>query len=95
MSPLSEKSVSAPVVVPTCAKLVQPAPSQRSTRYPVTRTLSVAASQSRSIAVAETAVAVRFAGALGGSVSGGVCVVALARFEYGPTLGTASSARTR
>ena len=68
--------------VPTCAKLLQPAPWQRSTRYPVTPTLSVDAVQLKLIWVPLTAVALRLPGVLGGCVSGEV-VVALAVFEYG------------
>ena len=44
-SPVSLKVV--PVGVPTCAKLVQPDPWHRSTRYPVTPTLSVDAVHDR------------------------------------------------
>ena len=50
-------------------KLLHPAPWQRSTRYPVTPTLSVDAVQLRLIWLPLTAVAVRFVGAVGGCVS--------------------------
>jgi len=63
-------------VVAISAKLEQPAPWQRSTRYRVTPTLSVAACQERSIWPEPAAVACRLPGALGSSVSGGVAVVA-------------------
>ena len=68
----------------TWVKLLQPAPSQRSTRYPTTPTLSVAAVHDISIWLLLTAVAVRSDGAVGGVVSGGgvfAFVVALAGFE--------------
>jgi hypothetical protein len=54
---------------PTCAKFVQPAPWQRSTRYPVTPTLSVEAVQARFIDVLPEAVAESPVGWLGGVVS--------------------------
>jgi len=41
--------VTVPPVVPICAKLEHPAPWQRSTKYPVTPTLSVDAVQVRLI----------------------------------------------
>src|SRR3989449_10372472 len=63
------------------SKLVQPAFWQRSTRYPVTPTLSVDAVQARLIWLADAAVAVRLDGAVGGVVSGGAGVTALATFE--------------
>ena len=50
-------------------------------RYSVTATLSVAAPQLRSIWLVLVAVALSVPGALGGSVSGGARVVALAVFE--------------
>ncbi len=53
------------VGVPTCAKLVQPTPWQRSTRYPVTPTLSVAAPQLRLTPELPAAVAVNVPGADG------------------------------
>src|SRR2546425_13121288 len=59
-----------PVTVVICVKLVQPAFWQRSTRYPVTPTLSVDAVQARLIWLADAAVAVRLDGAVGGVVSG-------------------------
>ncbi len=49
----------------------------------------------RSIWLELTAVAVTPQGAVGGSVSSGDVVVALATFEYGPWLLAASVARTR
>ena len=55
--------------VAICVKLAQPAPAQRSTLYPVTPTLSVEAVHVRLIDVAKIAVAVKFAGAVGGVVS--------------------------
>ena len=63
-------AVCADGAVPTCAKLLQPVPWQRSTRYPVTPTLSVDAVQLRLIWLPLTAVAVRVPGVLGGCVSG-------------------------
>ncbi len=47
------------------------------------------------LARSSNAVAARFAGVLGASVSGGARVVALAVLEYGPRFGAASCARTR
>ena len=67
-SPLSANVV--PLGVPTCAKLLHPAPWQRSTRYPVTPTLSVDAVQLRLIALLAAAVAASPVGAVGGVVSG-------------------------
>jgi hypothetical protein len=84
-----------PVGVAICAKLAQAAPEQRSTLYPVTPTLSVEAVHARLICVVDAAVAVRFVGAVGGVVSGGVSVVALAVFEYALLFPAASLARTR
>ena len=84
-----------PVGVAICAKLVQPAPWQRSSRYAVTPTLSVDAVQLRLIWLVETAAADRPLGAVGGVVSGAACVVALAVFEYRSRLPAASRARTR
>ena len=69
------------VVVAISAKFPQLGPEQRSIRYWPTATLSVAAPQLRSIWVALEALAVSVPGALGGSVSGGIRVVALAVFE--------------
>ena len=73
---------------------VQPAPWHRSTRYPATPTLSVAAPHERSISVPLTAAAVIVPGADGGSVSD-VCGVAVAVPEYPLKLFAASAARTR
>jgi hypothetical protein len=70
-----------PPVVAICAKELQPAPEQRSTKYDVTPTLSVGAVQLSPIWVLETAVAARFVGAVGGVVSGAADVVADATFE--------------
>src|SRR2546422_9134973 len=77
------------------SKLVQPAFWQRSTRYPVTPTLSVDAVQARLIWLADAAVAVRLDGAEGGVVSGGAGVTALATFELELWLLAASGARAR
>ena len=52
------------------AKFLQPEPEQRSTRYPVTPTLSVEAPQDRSTSLPETAFAVSVPGCDGGVVSG-------------------------
>jgi hypothetical protein len=68
---------------------------QRSTLYPVTPTLSFEAVQDKLICVVEAAVAVKFVGAAGGVVSGGVWVVAFAVFEYALLFPAASFARTR
>src|SRR2546425_9436030 len=84
-----------PVTVVICVKLVQPAFWQRSTRYPVTPTLSVDAVQARLIWLADAAVAVRLDGAEGGVVSGGAGVTALATFELELWLLAASVGRTR
>ena len=62
--------VPVPVVVPIWAKLLQPLPEQRSTRYPVTPTLSVEAPQDRSTSLPETAFALSVPGCVGGLVSG-------------------------
>ena len=80
--------------MPTCAKSVQPAPWQRSTRYPVTPTLSVEAVQLRLIWVALAAVAVSPDGVDGGVVSGAAGVVAVAIAEYALRLSAWSAART-
>ena len=66
------------VAVPICAKLVHPLPAQRSIRYAVTPTLSVAALQLRAIWLLLEAVAVNEAGAVGAVVSGAADVVAVA-----------------
>jgi hypothetical protein len=68
--------------VAICAKELQPAPEQRSTKYAVTPTVSVDAVQLNPTCVLETAVATRFAGAVGGVVSVPASVVAEALFEY-------------
>ena len=83
------------VGVAICAKFAQAAPEQRSTLYPATATLSVEAVHAKLICEAEAAVAVRFAGALGGVVSGAAGVVAVAGLEYALLFPAASSARTR
>ena len=62
-------------------KLLHAAPSQRSTRYPATPTLSVDAVQDRLIWELEAAVAVKFEGAVGGVVSAPAKVVAVAVLE--------------
>ena len=59
-------------------KTEQPAPWQRSTRYPVTATLSVAAVQERLTCVGLAAVALKLDGAVGGVESVGAGVVAVA-----------------
>jgi hypothetical protein len=51
--------------VAICAKEVQPAPEQRSTKYAVTLTLSVEGLQASVICVLEVAAAIRFTGAVG------------------------------
>jgi hypothetical protein len=65
--PLSPKVV--PVTDVICPKFEHPAPEQRSTRYAVTATLSVAGPQLRLIWELEVGVAVRVPGALGGVAS--------------------------
>jgi hypothetical protein len=71
----------APPTVATWAK-VQGEPEQRSIRYWATvPESSVAGCQERSIRVELKALAVRVPGALGGVVSGGAGVVAVAVFE--------------
>ena len=69
------------VAVPTCAKLLQAAPVQRSTRYwLIVPPVSVAAVQVRLICVLLAAVAVKFEGAV---ITGAPeSVVPLATFEY-------------
>src|SRR5438128_10066327 len=59
-----------PATAATWVKPVHPLPWQRSTRYPVTPTLSVEAVHARLIWLLLAAVAVRFDGAVGGLVSG-------------------------
>lgn len=83
------------VGVAICTKFVHPTPEQRSTLYPVTPTLSVEAVQERLICVVEAAVALRFAGAIGGVVSALAGVVAEKTFEYALLFPAASLARTR
>jgi len=80
-----------PAGAPTCTKLALPGFS-RSTKYPVTPTLSVDAGQLRLIWLPLTAVAVRLAGVVGDCVSG---VVALATGEYALRFPAPSVARTR
>ena len=92
-TPVSLKLV--PDGAATSTKPVQLAPRQRSTRYPVTPTLSVAAVQLTLICVLEAALAARLLGAVGALVSGAAGVVADAIAEYGPRLPAASTARTR
>src|SRR2546422_9890328 len=81
------------------SKLVQPAFWQRSTRYPVTPTLSVDAVQARLIWLAVAAVAVRLDGAEGGVVSGaaaiGVFVSAWVWAWLGAALGVRSPSMMR
>ena len=93
MTPVSLKVV--PVGAAICTKFAHAAPEHRSTLYPVTPTLSVEVVQERLICAAETAVAVRFVGALGGVVSAAAGVVAKPTFEYPLLLPAASFARTR
>ena len=62
--------VGIPVGAPSWAKLAHPAPAQRSTRYPVTPTVSVDAVQLRLIWLLLIGVAVRAAGVVGAVVSG-------------------------
>jgi hypothetical protein len=82
------------VGVAICAKFEHPVPVHRSTLYPVTPTLSVEAVQERLICVDEAAVAVRFAGTVGGFVSGAARVVVADTFEYALLFPAASVART-
>ncbi len=78
--------------VPTCAKLLQAAPAQRSTKYWLSvPPVSVAAVHDRLTCTGPAAVPVRFDGA----VNVGPAVVAAATFEYGPVLFVVSIARTR
>jgi hypothetical protein len=58
-----------PATDATCVKALQPAPWHRSTRYPVTPTLSVDAVHATLIWLLPLAAAVRFVGAVGGCVS--------------------------
>jgi hypothetical protein len=81
--------------VAICTKFAQAAPEQRSTLYPVTPTLSVEAVHAKLICELEAAVAVRFAGAVGGVVSAAAGVVALDVLEYPLLFPAASFARTR
>ena len=60
-----------PITVPIWAKFEQAAPWQRSTRYPLTPTLSADAVQSRSIWLPLVTTAVSEPGAVAGWVSGG------------------------
>src|SRR3954463_4628315 len=83
------------VVVPICAQLVQLLPSQRSTRYSATPTLSVAATQERSIRLVLSTVAASPVGGVGGDVSGAASVVTSAIVEYCLRLPERSDARTR
>ena len=65
-----------PMGVAICAKVVQPLPWQRSTRYPVTPTLSVEAVQERLICEELAGAAIKLDGAVGGVVSDEACVLA-------------------
>ena len=78
--------------VAICTNVEQPEPWQRSNWYPVTPTLSVDAVQTRLIWLVLTAVAVRFKGTDGATVS---AVAAVAMFEYALELLFVSLARTR
>ena len=62
-------------------KLVQVVPSHRSTRYPVTPTVSVDAVQERLICEEEIEVAVRLVGAVGAVVSEGVALFTVIDIE--------------
>ena len=80
------------VEVPTCEKLLQPAPVQRSTKYLLmVPPVSVEAVQERLICTGLAVVAVSPVGA----VSVGTVVAAVAVEEYGPRLFKVSLARTR
>ena len=83
-----------PVGVPTWVKVVQVAPWQRSTRYPLTPTLSVDGFQARLIWPPAAGVAVNPDGVDGGVVSG-VGVAAVAVLDAPLVLSDASTARTR
>jgi hypothetical protein len=82
------------VGVAICAKFTQPVPEQRSTLYPVTPTLSVEAVHVRLIDVAKVVVAAKFAGAVGGAVSGPARVLVENTFEDALLFPAASVART-
>ena len=84
-----------PLVVPICAKAVQPAPAQRSISYPVTPTLSVEAVQFNPICELEDAVAIRLLGSVGACVSPVPVVVAYEMLEYPLRFPVASVALTR
>src|SRR3954465_11548653 len=85
-----------PEGVATSEKLVAPAPSALSSRYPVTPTLSVAAVQLRSIRFELIGVATSPVGTDGGVVSGGgFAVVAVAPACSPVRFPTASADRTR
>src|SRR5437867_13173591 len=80
------------VEVPTCRKLLQVAPVQRSIKYwLMVPPVSVAAVQERLICVLLAAVAVR----LDGAVKVGAAVVAVTVLEYGPAELAECMARTR
>jgi len=68
VNPVSLNEV--PIGAAICVKFAHVAPEQRSTLYPATPTLSVEAVHVRLIDIASVAVAVKFAGAVGGVVSG-------------------------
>jgi hypothetical protein len=70
-----------PLGVAICVKLEHPAPWQRSSKYPVTPTLSVDAVQLKSIWLLDTALPDTPLGAVGASVSGGACGAAPAVVE--------------
>jgi hypothetical protein len=79
------------VDVPVCAKLLQPAPWQRSTKYwLMVPPVSVDAVQDKLICAGPVALAARLPGAVGEFTG----VVALAVFEYALKLFEASVART-
>ena len=81
-----------PVEVPICAKVVQDAPEQRSTRYwLMVPPVSVDAVHERLICTGPEAVAVRFVGAVGDEAK----VVALAVLENALVFDEASVAWTR
>ena len=83
------------VDVPTCANVLHDTPVHRSTRYPVTATLSVDAVQLRLIWFAPATLPARPVGAVGAVVSTAAGVVAVTMLEFALTFPAASTARTR
>ena len=84
-----------PVGAAIWANALQPLPEQRSSWYPVTPTLSVAAVQLTLTWLWLAATAASPPGALGGVVSGAAGVVAFTVLELPLTLPAPSTARTR